>query len=551
MPLGVDIHRGIAQIQSPISLLEVISSAPAIADTPTALSGHPVCEDVFDGVFVAALTAACLGVLPTLWVVRMSNKASQSASKKASNEDELLDVNSLIPAAEKSTVDQMAIENGEKEKGIHPNHKMAPGVAFVLYVSEILLNMNFTVVLPTSYEVAKRTSAGASASGLIIGAHGIGFLLALPLFVALSRTSCRNGYLLFSFFMIVGNLLYVCCISSPETYGILSILGVRTLTGLECGGTLLGWIVAYRANGPGRYPEITSVRIASGAIGLMSGPLLSSLCHSAFGAGAGSTTDTFGARTADTLPFYLFAIVGVFFGISVWLWFPENAEIPGLVTANTRSQVAGDGGYDEVVLDRSWLALSLDASMTMLRVIQRVGWEAGALFIVAEEFGLGNTVAGYLVPLCLSGLLVAQPIFVALNQRMESEQLADTLHTAEIIGLSFMLRLGGPPTMASLAAFSVGSCIYYGANMSGAALYSPFRGRNALPKHSLLNLETSSVIQMLSVSAGYFTGPVFYRWILSRCLHQNVLVGGAVVLFSCQVVISRASLHVLTAKHTS
>lgn len=503
-------------------------------------TAHPVCHDVFDGMLVAVLTAAVIGIAPTLWVVHQSRKAERSARKENHDREELHAVASLVPASQTEEAIPEC-DKGQTGPATDPNHKMAPGVAFVLYGSEVLLNMNFTVVLPTSYEIAKRTSAGASASGLIIGAHGIGFLIALPFFTLLSRSSCRSGYLLFSFFMVAGNLLYCLCIADPSTYGILSVLGVRALTGLECGGTLLGWIVAYRANGPGRYPEVTSVRIAAGAIGLMSGPLLSSLCHSGPGAGT---------LMADMLPFILFAIAGVGFGIAVLVCFPENAQIPGLVTVNAKAELGG-GDYSQMTLDKSWLALSLDLSMTMLRVIQRVGWEAGALFIVAEEFRLGNTVAGYLVPLCLSGLLAAQPLFVWLNRRMEAAHLADTLHTVEFIGLSFMLRLSGPPTMASLAAFSVGSCIYYGANMSGAALYSPFRGRNALPKHRFLNLETSSVLQMLAVSAGYFLGPVFYRWILARCLHQNVLVGAAMVLFSCQVIISRASLHVLTAKSAS
>jgi len=413
----------------------------------------------------------------------LSSTAKRSAMKHSRDEDELEDVASLVKKS------QTSLEGASHaEKSIHPNHKMAPGVAFALYVSEVLLNMNFTVVLPTSYEVAKRTSAGVAASGLIIGAHGLGFLIALPVFTFLSKRSCRKGYLLFSLLMVVGNILYCFCVADPETYGIYSVLAVRTLTGLECGGTLLGWIVAYRANGTSTLPEVTAARIASGALGLMSGPLLSSVCHSMTG---------LSSVTQDVLPFALFAIAGVGFGISTYLRFPENDSIPGLLSGRSNSKPLGrPGEYLDVVLDKSWLALGLDVTMTLLRVMQRVGWEAGALFIVAEEFALGNTVAGYLVPLCLCGLLVSQPIFVALNKRLAPHMIADTLHAAELIGLSFMLRLGGPPTTSSLVAFSFGSCLYYGANMSGAALYSPFRGKNALSNHPVLNLESSSVLQI-------------------------------------------------------
>lgn len=82
--------------------------------------------------------------------------------------------------------------------------------------------------------------------------------------------------------------------------------------------------------------------------------------------------------------FFLFAIAGLAFGFVVFFWFPQNSKIPGLVSGNSKLQ-SRSSVYAEAVLDKSWLALALDISMTMLRVIQRVGWEAGALYMCSPQ----------------------------------------------------------------------------------------------------------------------------------------------------------------------
>jgi len=193
----------------------------------------------------------------------------------------------------------------------------------------------------------------------------------------------------------------------------------------------------------------------------------------------------------------------------------------------------------------AWLACGLEWGSTLFRVTQRVGWEAAALLIIAEEYQLGTTIAGFAVVIGLVGYAFAQPLVGYASARLPTLFLLQIIQLVELVGLLGMLLRFGPPTMFWCIVFIVSSALFYGGNMTLAVVFTGLRANLCLGWHPILNLETTQLILYSMNPIALFVGPVLSRWLLQWCLHQLVFVAASIGLIVPQFIMSEIGFRVL------
>jgi MFS family permease len=386
---------------------------------------------------------------------------------------------------------------------------------YLIIFGNAMVMLNFTIIMPTSHEVAHKGGASLGFSGLVIGIYGIGAIASLPFMVYWSKHSYRQALLFISLCVIFGNGLYAFATVTHAGWLRNSMLILaRLVCGWE-GGIILVFssMINHCGKGTGVHDAYAQLVVGASA-GLLLGPLLSSIINVAFGKSC---------PYPDVLPALAMVVYAVFYGFACFFCCPTQENVPECAP---EKRVEDSGHATSTVPDyrlrEGYLWMLLTSNMIFTRFCQRIAWESGALFIIAVEYELGSTTAGLLIPLPLLGLLLLPLWAGRLFHRLGMLGYFQVTKLMEVVGLLLMIRISGP-TWFSLAQFMVGSSLFYMGNWGQAVPYGGCSIAFAIPNHWLLDLDIMNGLVWIFGFAGAFVGPVIIRALLENCLHQAMI----------------------------
>jgi len=367
-----------------------------------------------------------------------------------------------------------------------------------------MASANFTIMMPTSAGTVRRLGGDTALSGVVIASYGVGCLLSLPPMLKLSRSSYKLGMVLAAVCAVGGNMLSIGSLelghSTSNWFCVLS----RVVCGMEGGVAIVLSNIVFRcSSGRGTAQSMTEGCVSM-AMGFTLGPWISSL-----------TLLSHWGLKPETLPALAMVGLGAVYGALALCLCPEQARGPGGTDPGRRAAVEGRG---EEAVCAAWVNLWLQAWTNLVRFSQRIAWEAGALVLLVDAYGLSTEFAAFLVgaaPLCLVPfVLVVAPLLehwglVGFLHRMEAVQIA---------GVALMLV-----REHSLWSFMVGSALFYPANWVHGLLISTVRSQFDVPGHWMLELESSTGYLWAFTYLGFFVGPIVSRTLLQACLSQRAL----------------------------
>jgi len=425
------------------------------------------------------------------------------------------------------------VTHGSSEKDVGESERRKPtgpvpiGFLRLLCVTYFFLNVNFTVMMPNSHLLAWKSHRSTTYSGFAIGAYGFGFMASFPVFGYMWEISIWGCWMLYSTFMVSGNLIIAVWPTSKW-----SLMIGRFVTGCEAGIdiVLINMITFFSAD-DFRVSDWSFASVFC-ALGLMLGPVVSSV-----------TTGLLSAvlrESQEVAPCMFMVIVGcVIGGISGW-WIPSRDACFEMACGGPEARSSSDNNvvdpsgnerhpepegesafngcqheiYNQVRIMKGWIAAILDWSQTIIRLCLRVGWEASMVYILAEDYGYGSVAAGY-------ALMAPAAMYGALQMVVSDnvERNIRIFHLLELLGLLGSVTVQEHSNF-TCARFILSSSLFYGANMS-QNLTATFRIKWAVPGHPVLNAATSNAVFIICLCAGMVSGPIISRSLDEACMNQN------------------------------
>eukprot|EP00408_Alexandrium_pacificum_P021983 CAMPEP_0171185318 /NCGR_PEP_ID=MMETSP0790-20130122/16240_1 /TAXON_ID=2925 /ORGANISM="Alexandrium catenella, Strain OF101" /LENGTH=588 /DNA_ID=CAMNT_0011650337 /DNA_START=107 /DNA_END=1873 /DNA_ORIENTATION=- len=410
-------------------------------------------------------------------------------------------------------------------------------LAFVL-MGTFLLNLNFTIVLPSSEHIMLKAGGSTFLSGVAIGAYALGSIISLPFIMHCSRHSYRTGVLFIAAVALVGNIAYAAMGSIGGSIGIVGMITARLACGLEGGIMVMFAIVLTHLSSGKATARAMAKLVMSSSLGLVLGPAASSLSQYCFP-----------GYQAEIPPAAFMAACAAAYGALAFCWFPSQSECfdaVGLSDYRVATMGSSSETYTDLEVKRGWAYLGVLSVAYVCRMFQRVCWEAGVLVLLVQDYGLTTKQAG---------LVMALPVMASLPLVLASDLLGSfgtvnatrILTLWELLGIVLMVRLV-PASTQGLVLLLVGSAIFYGTNWMTIVPLAPLRARFALKGHWALNVETSSAISWAFAFLGQFYGPLVSRALLNVCLSQNLLASCFTVVWVSVFVATEVGLNTLLSR---
>jgi len=373
----------------------------------------------------------------------------------------------------------------------------------------VMINVNFTIMMPTSSGIVDSKGGSLALSGVVIGSYAMGAVVGVPLMIHLSRTSYKTGFLLAALAGVAGNLFWCYATTLPTAN---ALLWARAICGFE-GAIMMVVNNIFMActTGLARIQHASELAAAS-CVGLLLGPIVSSAANQLSGYEHGA----FNAACFMTC-------VALLFGMAALVACPSRESV---IKFSSDKSFASD----PVPEAAAWLGITFLCISMFIRCFQRVFWEAAFLYIVAEIYGYGTVLSGYLCALPLLLLLFMPFVGKPLCKYFGTSGFILVNDCMQIVGMCLMFNWGAPSPF-TMTVFIFGSALFYFANWSQIVPIAPFQARFALPYHSVLNMETIPAWSWGLSFIGYGAGPIVSRLLMQACPSQNTLA--CALLISC------------------
>mmetsp|Transcript_94743 Transcript_94743/g.251633 ORF Transcript_94743/g.251633 Transcript_94743/m.251633 type:complete len:592 (-) Transcript_94743:74-1849(-) len=409
-------------------------------------------------------------------------------------------------------------------------------LAFVL-MGTFLLNLNFTIVLPSSEHIMLKAGGSTFLSGVAIGAYALGSIISLPFIMHCSRHSYRTGVLFIAAVALVGNIAYAAMGSIGGSIGIVGMITARLACGLEGGIMVMFASVLTQLSSGKATARAMAKLVMSSSLGLVLGPAASSLSQYCF---PGSPP--------EIPPAAVMVVCAVAYGSAAFCCFPSQSECFAAVGISDYKQATAGSStetYSDLEVKRGWLFMGVLSVAYVCRMFQRVCWEAGVLVVLVADYGLTTKQVGLILALPVLTTLPAGLSQGLLNS-LSPVVACRLLSLCELGGMLLMLRVG-PASNQAMVFLLAGSAIFYGANYMSIVPITPLRARFALKGHWALNVEAGSAITWGSGFAGYFYGPLVARALMDVCVSQTLLAVSFMVLWVGSSMAVELGLHTLLA----
>eukprot|EP00928_Gymnodinium_smaydae_P042058 TRINITY_DN28386_c0_g2_i1.p1 TRINITY_DN28386_c0_g2~~TRINITY_DN28386_c0_g2_i1.p1 ORF type:complete len:938 (+),score=120.51 TRINITY_DN28386_c0_g2_i1:69-2882(+) len=447
-------------------------------------------------------------MLPTCMTIMLVCSVKRSAQMAIDNPEAHLD----------DTVESVVAEEVDIDANARPSSTFQAMCA----LTNIILRLNVTSVLSNSHVLLEKAFQNSSSvipddtflmlSGAFIGAAPVGGVIGL-MFIVRSRLAFpREGCILTCLFVFVGNCGILFAMGRGDVY---MMLFFRVITGLGEGSQFVCQTYLAKLTAPAHRTEVFGIFELGTAVGLVSGPFVTSMSKGPLGDSGG-----------------LIVTVGVSFAAFVLMIaiFPSNESLDA-------AGVEADEVYrpcwmlDVKMSAVKWIAASVMWSAAATRLLLRLMWESSAVLVLAEHFCLGYEFAGYGASSVVCLHVFAQSLFVKLCAGYSEHKLLKVCETVEILGVLLMLRWPQQvnetiqndirdqgPAFIHIVTFTIGSFMFYSGNCMSAAPMTSWSSKHG-PRSSCVMFYNHIAI-LLGISAG----ATLSRMIAGVDPHQNVLV---------------------------
>jgi len=194
----------------------------------------------------------------------------------------------------------------------------------------VMVMVNQTIVMPASESKSEQVGQSVAFSGLLIGAYGLGVVLSFPFFLYCAYHSYKLGMLFVGVASVIGNIVYA-LVQSPNV-----VILTRIICGLEGGVIFMNQVIVQQLTQGDGLLKATAQVIMFPFVGLILGPVLSSMCQN------------FAPYAPPEVPPSVFmATCGAIFTVAVIALFPSReqchaqARAAGLLEPGSQARAAG------------------------------------------------------------------------------------------------------------------------------------------------------------------------------------------------------------------
>lgn len=406
---------------------------------------------------------------------------------------------------------------------------------------------NVTVIIPSAQQTAEASGAGLAFSGGIIAVYSIGALCSLPVFASFSVAELKSAFLLHAFCMTVGNL----GLGLAGKNNMVWLLMIsRIFCGFE-GGCMYNTanVMLHFAQGSATTPYLVLYQFFI-ACGVLLGPTLASVSLGL-------------ARVAgmegDFAVNGFMAIWGVLVFVAISLFFPSDYRQMVDAYAETSSPREPESMSMAEVLSspkaRQGLSLmALLLNCTFLRLLQRLVWESGAVYIMSDEWGWGAETSGYVVgALGIIHALVQLFVSYTVAGVYPDKCLMRVLEWLQMVGILMMF---GETSETGHAIFLTGSVIAYCSSSVWGGICTSFCLKRSM-EGTFFARRSLLFLNQIAIFAGIACGSVVSRSLLAldpseSMLATNLLVGAVLQWFSTNyVILEKESVELMRAVSTA
>jgi len=378
---------------------------------------------------------------------------------------------------------------------------------------------DYTLFIPSAYDLARAYKTGASHSGMLIGAPfvfmGLGCILAKALTLPWDHWFAKKTMLFImltvaSLDLVTASLItYVFPLKESSLW---LACALRSITGFAMGGSVVVHFMGLRATTRSEMSLMNMALSACTCLGVCLGPLVSSLVldildirHSAVSEAAA--------------PLYAMAMIWAVQAVIFALFVPdrlrdlqaemqEDADAP----RDAPPESCEGSSREHVARIREWIFLH-GLGFTVERAFTVSAVEAATAFIFQAEYGFGPIAIGYYIGVVF--IVVAATITLLTYLKFVG-CLSDQFYMAvlpwvAVLGSMLLFRIPGTGSMTII----VGDCLIYTSAATCNGLMDSFAIQSATPG-TVYSLENYQVTKLLLLYAVRGTGPICARFIIQK-----------------------------------
>jgi len=399
---------------------------------------------------------------------------------------------------------------------------------------------NFTLLVP----VSTYYSATLLESGVIVSSYAGGAIVSLYFWSTYDRRAVRPAYVLQACLMCAGNGLFAVVaaagLSREATF--YGLLLARFVVGLEAGCmynanlALVGYSSAeHRVRYLAMYQSFVG-------LGLVLGPAVSSSCL-AVAQGVGSVV------LEESLSAAVMAAWGLVVLALVATRLPSDADLErdyGRVAVSGLDDVAAAKAISRA--DRGLLSVRQELLLeiflgNLLRIYQRLGWEVGAVVVLAANYDWGYVAAGYALSSFGFFQALGQYVFSRYCKASHPVRALHVLELLEAASIAAMFtksnaKVGTALDASLCAVFLAASLLFYIANCLTSAPFNALVLERAvgIDKEDMMRASQYGIFVALGLAPIVVRGAMDY--LASAKDHQDTLAGILLVGWGFQTLVN-------------
>lgn len=387
-------------------------------------------------------------------------------------------------------------------------------VQILCLLVNIVWAADFTLFIPSSYDLARAYKAGGTESGILIGATfffmGLGCILAKALILPWDHWFTKKFALLT--FLTVASLdlvtaSFITYILPLKESSLWVVVLLRSMTGFAMSGSTAVFVMGYRATTTSEMTQMNMAMSAVTCLGVCLGPFISSLVL--------DIRDIHSTISEAAAPLYAMALVwAVQAGIFVLLVPDRLFDLQEVESSARDASSEGSKGArgEDVAGIRKWIFLH-GLGFTLERAFTVSAVEAATAFIFEVEYGFGTIAIGYFIGVVFIVVTLTITLLTYLKYvGFLSEQLfMRVLPWVSVAGSILLFRLPGTGSTTIL----VGDCLLYTAAITCNGFMDSYAIQSATPG-TTYSMENYQVARLLLIHSVRGLGPICARFIIQQ-----------------------------------
>eukprot|EP00928_Gymnodinium_smaydae_P087581 TRINITY_DN7182_c0_g1_i5.p1 TRINITY_DN7182_c0_g1~~TRINITY_DN7182_c0_g1_i5.p1 ORF type:complete len:514 (+),score=37.53 TRINITY_DN7182_c0_g1_i5:73-1614(+) len=426
-------------------------------------------------------------------------------------------------------------------------------LVFLLVLLMVLLKLNVSQMLTTSHLIVTRISEandkesdsnsthaspdhplihmnrkdsplGGVTSGVLIAAEPFGGVLGVLIASSSFLESPREAFIGACGIVFFGS---IGCIFAIQQSSLPLLLVFRVFSGLAEGSLYIGQTYLAKLSSAETRTEIFGFWELGTAMGLLSGPAITSVLSTFFS--DGEHVGESGLR--------LIALLAAWLGTCMMAALPSSQALVEAATSASDaaeiSEMQHPWEFDRGMTPDKWIVAIVSTTSTVVRLMMRLLWEASAVLVLAAHFCLGHITAGYAATWVVCAYLLAQCLFVQVirKTRISDHRIIQGCEVLELFGLMLMLRkpqdarvteqedvMESHSSYTNITFFLLGSSLFYAGNCLTSAPLSSW-GTKRGPREAC-----TLFYNHLCVQVGVCVGALLARLFSGLDPHQNTVV---------------------------